>query len=154
MTPGVGITSEVYREQAQRIDELERENKRLISEVEESQIRWRKGEEELEDLREGRGDVALAIEKAKEADKLVRVNSESYKCANSSTEIRRRVAQTTAIAAPISKYKVYAPHVDSITFTVHLDRRPQCASRVEIGHDRIAGARDLKSQQTNVGTVQ
>ncbi|KAH3951656.1 hypothetical protein HBH70_093210 [Parastagonospora nodorum] len=69
-TPGGGITSEVYREQAQRIEELERENKRLASEVEENQTRWKKGEEELEELREGRGDVALAVEKGKEADKL------------------------------------------------------------------------------------
>jgi hypothetical protein len=70
-TPAGGITSEVYREQAQRIEELERENKRLASEVEENQNRWKKGEEELEELREGRGDVALAVEKGKEADKLV-----------------------------------------------------------------------------------
>jgi hypothetical protein len=70
-TPGGGITSEVYREQAQKIEELERENKRLASEAEENQTRWKKGEEELEELREGRGDVALAVEKGKEADKLV-----------------------------------------------------------------------------------
>ncbi|KAF2822184.1 hypothetical protein CC86DRAFT_358298 [Ophiobolus disseminans] len=70
MTPGGGITSEVYREQALRIEELERENKRLASEVEENESRWQKGEEELEELREGRGDVALAVEKGKEADKL------------------------------------------------------------------------------------
>jgi hypothetical protein len=69
--PAGGITSEVYREQAQKIEELERENKRLASEVEESQSRWKKGEEELEEFREGRGDVALAVEKGKEADKLV-----------------------------------------------------------------------------------
>jgi hypothetical protein len=69
--PAGGITSEVYREQAQRIEELERENKRLASEVEENQNRWKKGEEELEEFREGRGDVALAVEKGKEADKLV-----------------------------------------------------------------------------------
>jgi predicted RNase H-like nuclease (RuvC/YqgF family) len=71
MTPAGGITSEVYREQAQRIEELERENKRLTGEVEENQSRWKKGEEELEELREGRGDVAVAVEKGKEADKLV-----------------------------------------------------------------------------------
>jgi predicted RNase H-like nuclease (RuvC/YqgF family) len=40
MTPAGGITSEVYREQAQRIEELERENKRLTGEVEENQSRW------------------------------------------------------------------------------------------------------------------
>lgn len=71
VTPGGGITSEVYREQAHRIEELEKENKKLAVEVEENQARWQKGEEELEELREGRGDVALAVEKGKETDKLV-----------------------------------------------------------------------------------
>lgn len=71
LTPGAGITSEVYREQAFKIEELEKENKRLVAEVEENQSRWKKGEEELEELREGRGDVALAVEKGKEADRLV-----------------------------------------------------------------------------------
>ncbi|KAL5119855.1 hypothetical protein ACEQ8H_002216 [Pleosporales sp. CAS-2024a] len=70
VTSGAGITSEVYREQALKIEELERENKRLASEVEENQNRWKKGEEELEELREARGDVALAVEKGKDADKL------------------------------------------------------------------------------------
>jgi predicted RNase H-like nuclease (RuvC/YqgF family) len=71
LSPGGGVTSEVYREQAQKIEELEKENKRLASEVEENQNRRKKGEEELEELRESRGDVALAVEKGKEADKLV-----------------------------------------------------------------------------------
>lgn len=71
VTPAGGITSEVYREQAQRIEELEKENKKLAGEVEKNQARWQKGEEELEELREGQGDVALAVEKGKEADKLV-----------------------------------------------------------------------------------
>ncbi|KAL6708603.1 hypothetical protein ACN47E_002584 [Coniothyrium glycines] len=70
LSPGGGVTSEVYREQAQKIEELEKENKRLANEAEESQNRWKKGEEELEELREGRGDVALAVEKGKEAEKL------------------------------------------------------------------------------------
>lgn len=71
LSPGGGVTSELYKEQAQKIEELEKENKKLASEVEENQKRWRKGEEELEELREGKGDVAIAVEKAKEADKLV-----------------------------------------------------------------------------------
>ncbi|KAF2643743.1 hypothetical protein P280DRAFT_466482 [Massarina eburnea CBS 473.64] len=68
--PDGGVTGDIYREQAQRIEELERENKRLAGEVDEGQTRWKKGEEELEELREGRGDVALAIERGKEAEKL------------------------------------------------------------------------------------
>lgn len=78
-TPSGGITSEVYREQAQKIEELERDNKRLADEVEEHQSRWKKGEEELEELREGRGDVALAAEKGKEADKLVRRSRQNHR---------------------------------------------------------------------------
>jgi hypothetical protein len=72
LSPGGGVTGEVYREQQQKIEELEKDNKRLASEIEENQNRWKKGEEELEELREGRGDVALAVEKGKETDKLVR----------------------------------------------------------------------------------
>lgn len=71
LSPGGGVTSELYREQVQKIEDLERENKRLANEVDEGQSRWKKGEEELEELREGKGDVAVAVEKAKEADKLV-----------------------------------------------------------------------------------
>ncbi|KAF2867664.1 hypothetical protein BDV95DRAFT_581480 [Massariosphaeria phaeospora] len=55
---------------AQRIEELERENKRLAGEVEGGERRWKKSEEELEELREGQGDVALAVERSREADKL------------------------------------------------------------------------------------
>lgn len=75
LSPGVGVTSEVYREQAQKIEELEKENKRLTSEVEENERRWKKGEEELEELRESRGDAALAVEKGKEVDALVSTHS-------------------------------------------------------------------------------
>lgn len=72
-TPGGGVSSDIYREQAQRIEELEKENKRLASELGQGETRWKKSEEELEELREGRGEAALAAEKAKDADRLVRL---------------------------------------------------------------------------------
>ncbi|KAJ9655303.1 hypothetical protein H2198_005832 [Neophaeococcomyces mojaviensis] len=43
---------DVYRKQLARIEELERENKRLAKEASEHQARWQKNEEELEELRE------------------------------------------------------------------------------------------------------
>ncbi|KAF2470156.1 uncharacterized protein BDR25DRAFT_334636 [Lindgomyces ingoldianus] len=70
ITPGGDVSGDIYRKQAQRIEELERENKRLVGEVDEGERRWKKGEEELEELREGRGDVALAVERGREVDKL------------------------------------------------------------------------------------
>lgn len=39
-----------------RIDELERENKRLAKEASDGEKRWKKAEEELEDLRDAEGD--------------------------------------------------------------------------------------------------
>lgn len=43
---------DIYRKQLAKIDELERENKRLTQEVEQSRARWHKDEDELEGLRE------------------------------------------------------------------------------------------------------
>lgn len=61
-----------------RLEELEKENKRLEKEVQTADARWKKTEEQLEDLREASGDVvelkeklAQAEKRAEEVDKLV-----------------------------------------------------------------------------------
>jgi hypothetical protein len=111
----------VYREQALKIEELERENKRLASEVEENQNRWKKGEEELEELREGRGDVALAVEKGKEADKLVGLLAlPSVSILICNTESRSRVAQTATITSTVAKHEIHAPHIDRIAQSIRV----------------------------------
>jgi hypothetical protein len=144
VTPGAGITSEMYREQALRIDELERENRRLASEVEDGETRWKKGEEELEDLREGRGDVALAVEKGKEADKLVCAVIRIILGADTATESRSRVAQAAVVPGSISKHENHAPYFDRLAHSILFYRRLKCASRVQVCDDRIAGARDFE----------
>jgi predicted nucleic acid-binding Zn-ribbon protein len=47
---------DIYRKQALRLEELDRENKRLEREVRDGEARWRKSEEELEELREASGE--------------------------------------------------------------------------------------------------
>jgi hypothetical protein len=47
---------DIYRKQALRIEELDRENRRLEREVRDGEVRWRKSEEELEELREASGE--------------------------------------------------------------------------------------------------
>lgn len=59
---------EVYKKQALRIEELERENKRLDTESQEATGRWRKLEEELQELRESSGDTVELQKKAQQAE--------------------------------------------------------------------------------------
>lgn len=79
LSPEGGTMPDIYRKQAIRIEELERENKRLEKEARDGESRWRKSEEELEDLREGNTEVvelkaraSRAEKKSEEVDKLVR----------------------------------------------------------------------------------
>lgn len=65
---------EIYRKQAAKIEELEKENKRLAKEAGDAEKRWKKAENELEDLREAessRPSTAVVSSSTKEVEKLV-----------------------------------------------------------------------------------
>ncbi|KAL4817172.1 hypothetical protein BDW67DRAFT_190566 [Aspergillus spinulosporus] len=62
---------EVYRKQSGRIEELEKENKRLEKEVEEVTARFKKTEDQLEDLREASVDLTELKEKLRVAEEKV-----------------------------------------------------------------------------------
>jgi len=68
LNPDGDAVTEIYRKQAFRLDELERENKKLLKEVETAENRWQKTEEELEELRENSGQVAELKSRAEKAD--------------------------------------------------------------------------------------
>ena len=75
-SPDGETAPDIHRKQAIRIEELEKENKRLAKEATDGERRWKKAEEELEDLREADGDSAKAKDAAsgapsKELEKLV-----------------------------------------------------------------------------------
>ncbi|KAB8290695.1 hypothetical protein EYC80_008335 [Monilinia laxa] len=55
-SPSGDTAPDIYRKQALKIEDLERENKRLSKEAVDSEKRWKKAEEELEDLREADGE--------------------------------------------------------------------------------------------------
>jgi hypothetical protein len=86
LSPSYGFSPEgdtapdIYRKQAVRIEELERENKRLAKEASDGEKRWKKAEEELEDLREAEDDSAptkgieLTPASSREVEKLVCAN--------------------------------------------------------------------------------
>ena len=68
LTPEGDSINSIYRKQAARVDELERENRRLAKEAQENEKRWRKTEDQLEEIREASGDVAQLKARAEEAD--------------------------------------------------------------------------------------
>ena len=68
LTPEGDSINSIYRKQAARVDELERENRRLAKEAQEHEKRWRRTEDQLEELREASGDVAQLKARAEQAD--------------------------------------------------------------------------------------
>ncbi len=74
---------EIYRKQAAKIEELEKENRRLAKEASDGEKRWKKAEGELEDLREAQeGDLPATSEEKpgildEEVKKLVRGHERS-----------------------------------------------------------------------------
>ncbi|TVY31219.1 hypothetical protein LHYA1_G000024 [Lachnellula hyalina] len=63
-SPEGDTAPDIYRKQATKIDELEKENKRLAKEAIDGEKRWKKAEEELEDLREAEDDSTPKKESA------------------------------------------------------------------------------------------
>lgn len=87
LTPDGDSVNSIYRKQAARLDELERENRRLAKEAQDNEKRWRQSEEELEELREASGDVAQLKSRAEKADaqfeefnKVVRIHVDTISC--------------------------------------------------------------------------
>ena len=68
LSPDGDAVTEIYRKQAGRIEDLERENKRLAKDAEVAENRWRKTEEELEELRENTLSVEELKARAKQVD--------------------------------------------------------------------------------------
>ena len=68
LTPDGDSVNSIYRKQAARLDELEKENRRLAKEAQENEKRWRKTEDQLEELREASGEVAHLKARAEKAD--------------------------------------------------------------------------------------
>lgn len=62
---------EVFRKQSTKIEELEKDNKRLEKDLSDATMRWRKTEEQVEDLREASVDGVELREQLKKAEEKV-----------------------------------------------------------------------------------
>ncbi|MCJ1251552.1 hypothetical protein MMC30_008787 [Trapelia coarctata] len=107
LSPDGDAVTEIYRKQAFRLDELERENKKLSKEVEISETRWRKTEEELEELRENSGQVAELKSRAEKAeaktDEVSRLKSELTSLQRQNSHLQALTSRPTRPAASPSQ---------------------------------------------------
>ncbi|KJR81103.1 uncharacterized protein SPSK_05066 [Sporothrix schenckii 1099-18] len=67
LSPGADgeTAADIYRKQASRIEELERQNKRLTKENADAEKRWQKAEDALEDIRDSTGGDSSEVSKLK-----------------------------------------------------------------------------------------
>ncbi|UNI21196.1 hypothetical protein JDV02_007207 [Purpureocillium takamizusanense] len=69
-SPDGDTAPDIYRKHVAKIEELEKENKRLSKEATEAEKRWKKAEEELSDLREADGEAPAKASSNTELEKL------------------------------------------------------------------------------------
>ncbi|KAG9241948.1 hypothetical protein BJ878DRAFT_569715 [Calycina marina] len=113
-SPGYGFPTDgdtapaIYQKQAARIDELEKENKRVAKEASEAEKRWKKLEDELEDLRDADSPVAM------KASQLAPSNS-SGEVEKLRTEIAALQRQNSQLQTQSTRRHVSSPSMSGIT---------------------------------------
>ncbi|KAI4164321.1 MAG: hypothetical protein LQ342_001967 [Letrouitia transgressa] len=90
MSPDGDAVTDIYRKQATRLDELEKENRRLSEDAREFEKRWKTTEEELEELREASSEVADLKTKANKANSL---EEECTKLKSENASLQRQCSQ-------------------------------------------------------------
>ena len=116
LSPDGDAVTEIYRKQAFRLDELEKENKKLSREVEVAENRWRKTEEELEELREDSGQVTELKSRADKADAKTEEINRLVPCPFRTSQQQQTSASTdTSQASELASLQRQYSHLQSIT---------------------------------------
>ncbi|KAG6041788.1 hypothetical protein E4U41_002000 [Claviceps citrina] len=89
-SPEGDTAPEIYRKQVSRIEELERENKKLLKESADAEKRWKKAEDELAVLREGDGDSSFMTSVGDEVQKL---KSEIASLQRQNTQLQQQLSR-------------------------------------------------------------
>ncbi|KAL8906102.1 MAG: hypothetical protein Q9207_002234 [Kuettlingeria erythrocarpa] len=95
--------TEIYRKQAARLDELEKETKRLTKAYLDAETRYKRAEEELEDLRETNSEIASLKSKASQSaslvDEVAKLKSENASLQRQNSQLQSQSARTTRHAS-------------------------------------------------------
>ncbi|OBT57497.1 hypothetical protein VE04_02140 [Pseudogymnoascus sp. 24MN13] len=94
LSPEGGDTApEIHRRQQAKIEELERENKRLAKETSESERRWKKAEEDLEELREADTESKTAGSTAPSSDEAQKLKSQVASLERQNAHLQAQVSR-------------------------------------------------------------
>ncbi|KFG81409.1 M protein repeat protein [Metarhizium anisopliae] len=89
-SPDGDTAPEIYRKQVARIEELEKENRKLSKEFSDSEKRWKKAEDELAELREADGDSSA---KGKANNETEQLKSEVASLQRQNTQLQQQVSR-------------------------------------------------------------
>ncbi|KAI0479779.1 hypothetical protein F4859DRAFT_477356 [Xylaria cf. heliscus] len=120
LTPDGETAADIYRKQVARIEDLEKENKRLAKEASDAERRYKKAEEELADLQEADQDGSdnSQIEKLKaEIAALQRQNSQLQSAATK----RHSSSPSVAIATPADELQAQLASKSATIETMELE---------------------------------
>lgn len=140
---------EIYRKQATKIAELENENKRLEKMCTDGESRWRRSEEELEDLRESKGETATLRQKAKEAEE----SSAEIQRLRSEIASLQRQSQSTRSSHSHSISKVTPPPTADTDLTLLRSEIESKTSTITDMELEISNLRTQLSTQTSSCTT-
>ncbi|CAD6574108.1 MAG: hypothetical protein ASARMPREDX12_006383 [Alectoria sarmentosa] len=154
LTPDGDSVNSIYRKQAARLDELERENRRLAREAQENEKRWKQTEEELEELREASGDVARLKSRVEKADA---ENEEFNKVKQENTSLQR---QNSQLQSQSSKRHASSPSVTatssslSSSLQAQLDSKSSTIESMEMEISNLRSRLDKSASSTTTHSEQ
>ncbi|MCJ1351638.1 MAG: hypothetical protein MMC33_001622 [Icmadophila ericetorum] len=146
LSPDGDAVTEIYRKQAFRIDELEKENKRLAKEAREAEARWRRTEEELEELREANSHVAELKSRANLADaKTEEVN----KLKTEITSLQRQISQLQALTNKTPRQSSVSHTSPSPDLQAQLDSKSSTIESMEMEISNLRAQLDRRSSSSS-----
>ncbi|RDW82012.1 hypothetical protein BP6252_03124 [Coleophoma cylindrospora] len=146
-SPDGDTAPEIYRKQATRIEELEKENKRLAKEASDGEKRWKKAEEELEDLRDADGDVKPAPGSSEDIEKL---KSEIAALQRQNTQLHAQTSRPTRHATSPSVAGTHAPgdlEADLVAKSSTIESMEVEISNLRAQLERVASGSTVEKEQ-------
>ncbi|KJZ73858.1 hypothetical protein HIM_06751 [Hirsutella minnesotensis 3608] len=93
---------EIYRKHVAKIEELEKENKRLAKEAADSERRWKKAEEALSDVREADGESGAPQDKSGTDEEMEKLKTEVASLQRQNTQLQQQVSRSSGHRASVS----------------------------------------------------